>query len=303
MKIKQFWPYLIPSGVGLVIGLIIQYGGFNNPVFYLRTDLVTSIFLLGVGVSILLAVRKLILNEFDQIEHEIRQQATSDRLRFISLLDHELKNPLTAIMAGLANLDPRTPQPQQGDTLSSVAAQVQRLNRLVTDLRKLSDLETRTIELSRVNLTELLTDAFDLTRERVEKARTLNLVLPQAPWPLPEIAADRDLLFLAIHNILDNAVKFTEPGDTIELRASEDGRRVLIEIADTGPGIPEDEQDQIWGELFRGKGARGIPGSGLGLSLVQAIIRRHEGNLSVRSQLNKGTIFSLSLPVGDVTEL
>ncbi|HKJ28366.1 MAG TPA: sensor histidine kinase, partial [Anaerolineales bacterium] len=72
---------------------------------------------------------------------------------------------------------------------------------------------------------------------------------------------------------------------------------------DTGPGIPEDEQGQIWGELFRGKGARGIPGSGLGLSLVQAIIRRHNGTISVRSQLERGTIFSLSLPVGDVTEL
>jgi two-component system OmpR family sensor kinase len=303
MKIKQFWRYLIPSGVGLVIGLVIQYTGFNNPVFFLRTDLVTSIFLLGVGVSILLGVRKLILNEFEQIENEVRQQAASDRLRFINLLDHELKNPLTAIMAGLANLDPRAPQPEQGNTLTSVATQVQRLNRLVTDLRKLSDLETRTIELSRVNLTELLTDAFDLIKERIEEARTLNLVLPQAPWPLPEISADRDLLFLAVHNILDNAVKFTEKGDTIELRASEDGRQVLIEVADTGPGIPEDEQTLIWGELFRGKGARGIPGSGLGLSLVQAIVRRHNGNLSVRSQVNKGTIISLSLPVGDVTDL
>jgi two-component system OmpR family sensor kinase len=302
MKFKQFWPYLIPAGAGLIIGLVIEYGGFNNPNLFLRTDLVTTIFLAGAGISLLLALRKLILNEFDQIEQEAHQQAATDRRRFISLLDHELKNPLTAIMAGLANLDPHTPEQQQKDTIKSVGAQVQRLNRLITDLRKLSDLETRPIEVSRVNLTEVLTNVFELTQERVEGNLTLNLVLPQAPWPLPDIQADRDLLFLAVHNILDNAVKFTKPGDTIELRASEDGRRVLIEVADTGPGIPPEEQTEIWGELFRGKGARGIPGSGLGLSLVQAIIRRHNGSVSVRSQIDKGTIISLSLPVNAVTE-
>lgn len=303
MKFKQYWPYLIPAAIGLVVGLVIEYAGLNNPVFYLRTDLVTLEFILGFGISVVLAVRKLILNEFEKIEQEAHQQASTDRRRFINLLDHELKNPLTAIMAGLANLDPHTPEEQQNDTLASVAAQVQRLNRLVTDLRKLSDLETRTIEMSRVNLTQLLTDVFEFTKERIKGERSLNLVLPQAPWPLPDIQADRDLLFLAVHNIMDNAVKFTKPGDTIELRASEDGRRVLIEVADTGPGIPEEEQEQIWGELFRGKGARGIPGSGLGLSLVQAIIRRHEGSVAVRSQINKGTIIALSLPVGTVPEL
>ncbi|HAY86016.1 MAG TPA: sensor histidine kinase, partial [Chloroflexi bacterium] len=216
-----------------------------------------------------------------------------------SLLDHELKNPLTAIMAGLANLTSDHQQP----TIDSVQTQVQRLGRLVADLRKLSDLETRTIELSNVSLPNLLKDVFELSRDRVKSERVITLTTPQAPWPLPDISADHDLLFLAIHNVIDNAIKFTSQGDTIEIRASEDGSNVRIEIADTGPGIPSDEIDQVWVELFRGKGARGIQGSGLGLSLVQAIIRRHGGTVAIRSQLGKGTVITISLPVRTVTEL
>jgi two-component system OmpR family sensor kinase len=174
---------------------------------------------------------------------------------------------------------------------------------LVADLRKLSDLETRTIELSNVNISMLLNDVFQLSKDRVGSDRVVSLTMPQAPWPLPDIQADYDLLFLAVHNIIDNSIKFTEIGDTIEIRASEDGNNIRIEVADTGPGIPPDEIDQVWSELFRGKNARGVQGSGLGLALVQAIIRRHGGTTAIRSQLDKGTIITISLPVRIVTEL
>ena len=96
---------------------------------------------------------------------------------------------------------------------------------------------------------------------------------------------------------MDNALKFTGPDDTIEIRAFEDGTRVVIEIADTGPGILEEEIEQIWDELYRGRDARGIPGSGLGLSLVRAITERHGGDVNVRSRKDQGTVFTLRLPV------
>jgi two-component system OmpR family sensor kinase len=106
------------------------------------------------------------------------------------------------------------------------------------------------------------------------------------------------MLLLAIHNLLENALKFSSPGDTVELRAFEDGQQIVIEVADTGPGIPEDEQPQVWEELYRGQSSRGIPGSGLGLSLVHAIIERHSGSVSLRSRLDQGTVFTLRLPTG-----
>ena len=87
-------------------------------------------------------------------------------------------------------------------------------------------------------------------------------------------SGDYDLLILAIHNLLDNAIKFTHPGDTVEMRAFEDDANVVIEVADTGPGIPEGEISHVWEELYRGEGARGVPGSGLGLALSRAIVLR-----------------------------
>jgi two-component system OmpR family sensor kinase len=101
-----------------------------------------------------------------------------------------------------------------------------------------------------------------------------------------------------VHNLLDNALKFSRPGDTLELHAFEDGAEIVIEVADTGPGIPEDEQPHVWEELYRGQGGRGIPGSGLGLALVRAIAERHNGRVSLRSRLRQGTVFTLRLPAG-----
>jgi len=299
MSLKKYWFVLIPLLIGTGAGAFFNFTSLSNPIIYLRADLGTVIFLIGLGLSTLITLVTFVKYQLDSIEQHALEEAASDRRRFLSLLDHELKNPLTAIMAGLANLT----STHQQSTLESVEAQVQRLNRLVGDLRKLSDLETRSIELSRVNLSHLLEDIYELAEDRAGSERTISLTMPQAPWPLPDILADRDLLFLAIHNVMDNAIKFTKPGDTIEIRASEDGNNIRIEIADTGPGIPLDEIDQVWGELFRGKGARGIQGSGLGLALVQAIIRRHGGTAAIRSQLEKGTVITISLPVRSVSEL
>ena len=80
------------------------------------------------------------------------------------------------------------------------------------------------------------------------------------------------------------------------MRAFEDGASVAIEVADTGPGIPEGDQPHVWEELYRGESARGIPGSGLGLALVRAIIARHEGDITFRSRHGEGTVFTVRLP-------
>jgi signal transduction histidine kinase len=165
-------------------------------------------------------------------------------------------------------------------------------------LRKLSELETRPLDRDLTDLTELLEDAFALAQDQEGAGeRALTLSIPRAPWPLPAINGDRDLLVLAIHNLLDNAIKFSRPGDTIEMRAFEDGANVVVEVADTGPGIPDKDQSLVWEELYRGEGARGIPGSGLGLALVRAIVARHDGTITLRSRPGEGTVFTLRLPV------
>jgi two-component system OmpR family sensor kinase len=212
-------------------------------------------------------------------------------------LDHELKNPLTAIRAGLANVGNGLSGPEQRGALTSVDAQVLRLSRLTADLRKLAELDARPLERRPVDVGALLREAVALAREQPRaEGRHLRLTVPHAPWPLPEVVGDWDLLFLATYNLLDNAYKFTRPGDTVEVRATEDGDSVVIEVADTGPGIPEEELPRVWDELYRGQGARGIPGSGLGLALAKAIVERHGGGVALRSRAGQGTVVTLRLP-------
>lgn len=170
-----------------------------------------------------------------------------------------------------------------------------RLNRLVGDLRKLVELEQRPLERTPVDVGQLVAEVVDLARETFR--REITLALPQAPWPLPPASGDRDLIFLACYNLVENACKFTRPGDAIEVRAFEDDRWIVVEVADTGPGIPEGDLPHVFEELYRGDNARGVEGSGLGLTLVRAVARHHGGRVAVRSREGEGTAFTLRLPM------
>ena len=230
-------------------------------------------------------------------------QASEDRLRFLLRLDHELKNPLTAIRAGLANIEPAEAAAGTADALASVSAQTDRIARLVGDLRKLAELETQPIEAVPVDLPGLLHEVAEAVGEiPAARERDIRVTVPQAPWPLPLLEGDRDLLFIALQNLVANAVKFTAPGDTVEVRASEDGEAVVVEVADTGTGIPPDEIGQVWQELARGRAARSLPGTGIGLALVRVIVARHAGQAAIRSRDGQGTVVSVRIPVAGRTE-
>jgi two-component system OmpR family sensor kinase len=288
---------LVPFILSLLVVMIIFITVQPIPVLYAQADLWILILGVGIGLSALAGVIVVIIDQIEKIQIEATIQYAEDRRRFLRRLDHELKNPLTAILAGLANLSIAETQDDRSVSLNSVQTQVNRLRRLVAELRKLSELETRPLDRGPIDMTELLEDAFELAKDHPESdERVLSISIPRAPWPLPMINGDRDLLILAIHNLLDNAIKFTNPGDTIEMRAFEDGANVVVEIADTGPGILKADQPHIWEELYRGESARGIPGSGLGLALVRAIITRHDGTINLRSRSNEGTVFTIRLP-------
>ena len=287
-----------PALLGVGAALLLGSGLVRNPIVYLRGDLGTLSLLGGLGLAAVMLGGLLVQQRHDRARAAARAEAASeaarDRRRFLQRLDHELKNPITAIRAGLANLAAEAP----GEALASVDAQARRLSRLTADLRKLAELEARPLEYTPVDVGELLQQVVELARDRPEAAdRRLSLTLPQAPWPLPTLLADRDLLLLVAHNLLDNALKFTRPGDTIEVRAAEDGAQVVIELADTGPGIAEADLAHIGEELYRGQGARGVPGSGLGLALVRAIVERHEGQVGLRSRAGQGTVVTVRLPI------
>jgi len=177
---------------------------------------------------------------------------------------------------------------------------VDRLSRLLADLRKLSDLEERPLECLPVDIPELLEEMVEAARLLPEhRNRQINLMVSRVPWPLPTVTGDRDMLGLAFYNLIDNALKFTSGKDTVEVRAREDGKVIIIEVADSGPGIPADETARIFEELYRGANARGVEGSGLGLALVRRIVGLHGGEIQVRSKQagGGGTVFTVRMPM------
>lgn len=295
----------LPLLLGALTSILAGNNYLPDPILRVRVSLSILYFLAGLVLTLLAGTGAALIEirqSQERYRQQVQQQSAEERRRFLQRLDHELKNPLTAIRAGVVNIAEAPTDDARRDATESIEAQAMRLSRLSADLRKLAELETRPLEFSRVDVAALLKELVALAHDNPEiSQRRLTLTLPQAPWPLPEVMGDPDLLFLAVHNLLDNAIKFTRPGNTVEVRAAEDGASVVIEVADTGPGIPESELPLVWEELYRGQGARGISGSGLGLALVKAIAERHKGQVSIRSRSGQGTVITLRLPVADAT--
>ncbi len=217
--------------------------------------------------------------------------------QFLARLDHELKNPITAIKAALSSSECALDDPQ----LSNIESQANRLTRLVGDLRKLAELEQEPLEWEQVNLEEVAKDAVDAVNAELaalpgSEGRQFALDFPRVPWPLPPILGDVDLLFLAVYNLISNAAKYSPDAAHIVVRATEERATVVLEVSDTGMGIPEEDVATVWEELARGSNARGTVGSGLGLALVRSVVARHYGQAEIMSLPGEGTRVRIALP-------
>lgn len=308
---------IMPVGIGLLLALVagILFPnefpfltsvdlGFVGIVFGMSIkDARILAFLIGLLVTlIILAVRRWDRQHISQAQTmyaDYLQDERENRRNFMRRLDHEIKNPLTGLRAALVNLKEEQTEEQRQRAVGNANRAVERLIRLLTDLRKLSDLEERAIERISVDVPELLDDV--VTAARVIPAyegREINLLIPKVPSPFPTITGDRDLLLLAAYNLVENALKFTSENESVEVRVLEDGRSIVIEVADTGMGIPPEDLVSIFEELYRGSNARGTEGSGLGLALVNRIASLHGGGVGVRSsqQEPRGTVFTLRMP-------
>ena len=166
-------------------------------------------------------------------------EAEQGRRRFLRRLDHEIKNPLTGLRAALVNMQEVQTGVDRQRAVDNANHAVERLTRLLTDLRKLSDLGERPIELWQVDVPDLLQDVIDAAHVLpAYTGREVNLLIPKVPSPFPMITGDRDLLVLAVYNLVENALKFTCETDSVEIRINEDGRAILIEVADFGSWHP-----------------------------------------------------------------
>jgi len=275
---------------GIVFGMSIK----NAPILLFLIGYLMTLFILAI-----LRWDRRHISHSQTMYADYLQSERENRRNFMRRLDHEIKNPLTGLRAALVNLKETRTEEERQRAVGNANRAVERLIRLLTDLRKLSDLEDRAIERIPVDVPELLDDVVTAARiSPVYQRREINLLIPKIPSPFPKITGDRDLLLLAAYNLVENALKFTSMEDPVEVRAQEDGRSIVIEVADTGMGIPPEDIASIFEELYRGSNARGTEGSGLGLALVNRIATLHGGGVGVRSSQTdpRGTVFTLRLP-------
>lgn len=306
--IKKTWLTIILIALPLLLGGLISLltQTFLRPVTVLifKIDVGMVALLTGLFITLLMSVfyfgKQIQEQQTRTSLDSLRNESELGRRRFLQRLDHEIKNPLTGLRVALANLRETRSQGEHERATENADHAVERLSNLLADLRKLSELEERPLERLPVDIPQLLEEMIEAARALPAYTdRQVNLIITHVPWPLPSVTGDRDLLGLAIYNLIENALKFTSRDDSVEVRALEDGKTIVIEVADTGSGISPEELGNIFEELYRGSNARGVDGSGLGLALVQRIAALHGGQVDVRSRQQEpcGTVFTLRLPI------
>jgi two-component system OmpR family sensor kinase len=304
---KKNWIVLIliflPLFFGALASFLAQWIWNPVPLLVFRIDVGMVAFVFGLFITLLLLVAYLSAwvkeQKARQVIEQSLQESEQGRQRFLRRLDHEIKNPLTGLRAALVNLQETSDSEERRRASENASHAIERLTRLLTDLRKLSELDESSIERMPVDIPELLDDVVEAARTiPLYQGRNVNLLITKVPAPLPPVIGDRDLLSLAVYNLVENALKYTSVNDSVEVRALEDGKAILVEVADSGAGIQSDDLSKIFEELYRGSNARGTEGSGLGLALVNRIVSLHGGQIEVRSRQDgpRGTVFTIRLP-------
>ena len=201
---------------------------------------------------------------------------------------HDLRTPLTRLRARLHQLQQLPLAAPQADSLGEALAETEAIMSRFQGLLRISELEDtrRRLAFASLDLAALLRQAHEFYEPMAqEKAQTLTLELAD---DLPDVQGDASLLFEALVNLLDNAIKFAPVGGQVRLVARSAAGGVRIEVSDDGPGIPEAERDSVLRRLYRGDASRQQPGYGLGLSLVAAIVRLHGFQLSIEAAQPRG---------------
>ncbi len=226
-----------------------------------------------------------------------------DRLKdeFVSLVSHELRTPLTSISGYLELLldgEAGELTEEQRRLLRIVDRNSGRLLHLVGDLLFLAQVDSGklTVDLAEVELDGLVAECVEAAQPVAADKR---VQLTSDVTPVPVTVGDRSRLAQLLDNLISNAIKFTPEGGRVELRLVPENGNAVLEIADTGIGIPLEEQDKLFERFFRSSTAteHAIQGTGLGLSIARAIVERHDGTIGLDSAPGTGTTVRVSIPL------
>ncbi|HEX4679707.1 MAG TPA: ATP-binding protein [Gaiellaceae bacterium] len=234
---------------------------------------------------------------------EVTQERELDRLKdeFVATVSHELRTPLTSMMGFLEMIregEAGDLNDEQKRFLAIVYRSSERLQRLVGDLLFVARLDANGLQLQ---FGDAQLD--DIVREAVESsgalARSREVSLVAEVEDVPPVTGDKERLSQLVANLISNALKFTPAGGSVVARTFVAGEQAVVEIADTGIGIPLVEQSRLFQRFFRSSTAteQAIPGTGLGLVISRAIAEAHGGTIGVTSAPGEGTTFRVEIPL------
>jgi len=223
-----------------------------------------------------------------------------EQQQFIADVSHELRTPLTILRGSLevALEEDRTPE-EYREAIGSALLEVRHLTRISQNLLFLTRGESGRVTLSFANL-DLGRFACDTVRDLAPAAADRQMQLDVAvPQRAVYVFADSGRLQQVLHNLVENALQYSEPGGRIQVRVASAPGEALLAVSDTGVGIPPDDLPYVFERFFRSKRSRRANpgGSGLGLSIVRWIVEAHKGRVTAESTPGKGSTFTVRLPV------
>ena len=231
--------------------------------------------------------------------HKLKE-ATILKRQLVAALAHDIKAPLNVILGHTELLageyGGRSTQEEKFSSLKCVRDNIDRILNLITDFLDVSKLETFTPQFAG-ELVQMNSVVQDVVLQQMVLAREKNISLALDVDPnLNTVVGDDNQLQRAVWNLVANAIKFTPSGGTVTVITSMRRRQVVIQVKDTGIGIPKEDLPKLFSEFQRLQTAAQIEGSGLGLFIVKSIVEAHHGKVTVESEAKVGSMFTISLP-------
>lgn len=228
--------------------------------------------------------------------HEELKEVYSTRSNIFSNFSHEFRTPITIAKGAIElAIDDQSPEERRKFLMMGRSALL-RLNQVVGDLTTVAKMGRGNLRLGKVDVQALLNDVVKVISPMAEKER---VAIKTEVHGMPVVEGDYDALRKVVYSLLDNAIKFNKRDGVVEVIARVEGGNVRLTIADTGIGIPPEELDKIFWPLYQvdASPARKYPGTGMGLALVNGIVRAHNGRVWVESEVRRGSRFHFTLPI------
>jgi signal transduction histidine kinase len=233
----------------------------------------------------------------------VEQEAQRLKDEFVSLVSHELRTPLTSILGYVELMRDEELSDEGRRFVGVIERNSARLLSLVGDLLLIAQIEASKLVLDRSRqplrrLCELAVDA------AAPVAAAKGVALELAVRGDASVDADPERLGQVLDNLISNGIKFTPAGGRVDVALEIEGALACVVVADTGAGIPEEEQDRLFERFFRSSTAKrdAVPGTGLGLAITKALVEAHGGRIAFESEDGAGTTFTVELPVADATQ-